>query len=77
MTGRKCLAIEISPAYVDLCIQRWQDFTGEKATLNSLTFAEVKDARCDLNCDMAEAIEIAGEAVPPTEGCMADERASR
>jgi hypothetical protein len=27
MSGRKCLAIEISPAYVHLCIQRWQDFT--------------------------------------------------
>lgn len=31
MTGRRCLAIELSPAYVDVAIKRWQDFTGEKA----------------------------------------------
>ena len=32
MTGRRCYAIEINPAYVDVCIQRWQDFTEEQAT---------------------------------------------
>jgi DNA modification methylase len=32
MTTRACHAIEINPAYVDVTIQRWQDFTGEKAT---------------------------------------------
>lgn len=31
MTGRRCLAVELSPAYVDVAIKRWQDFTGEKA----------------------------------------------
>jgi hypothetical protein len=31
MTARACHAIEINPAYVDVTIQRWQDFTGEKA----------------------------------------------
>ena len=45
MTGRKCLAIEISPAYCDVAILRWQDFTGETAMLDGRTFAEVKDAR--------------------------------
>ena len=29
--GRKCRAIEISPAYVDVAITRWQNFTGQKA----------------------------------------------
>jgi DNA modification methylase len=32
MTARSCHAIEVNPAYVDVTIQRWQDFTGEKAT---------------------------------------------
>jgi len=53
MTGRKCLAIEISPAYCDVAILRWQDFTGEKATLDGRTFAEVTDARYNENGDRA------------------------
>lgn len=32
MTGRACHAIEISPQYVDVAIQRWQNFTGQQAT---------------------------------------------
>jgi DNA modification methylase len=32
MTGRACHAIEISPAYVDVTILRWQAFTGATAT---------------------------------------------
>jgi len=31
MTGRSIHAIELSPAYVDVAVKRWQDFTGEKA----------------------------------------------
>jgi DNA modification methylase len=34
MTGRSCHAIEIDTAYVDVAIERWQDFTGQKATLD-------------------------------------------
>jgi DNA modification methylase len=33
MTGRACHAIELDPAYVDVSIKRWQNFTGQKATL--------------------------------------------
>ena len=29
--GRSCLAMELSPAYVDVAIRRWQDFTGDAA----------------------------------------------
>jgi DNA modification methylase len=29
--GRRCMAIEIDPLYVDICIQRWEEFTGKKA----------------------------------------------
>jgi DNA modification methylase len=31
MTGRACHAIEINPTYIDVTIERWQNFTGEKA----------------------------------------------
>lgn len=31
MTGRACYAAELSPAYVDVAVQRWQAFTGEVA----------------------------------------------
>lgn len=30
-TQRRCLGVEISPAYVDVAIRRWQDMTGEAA----------------------------------------------
>jgi DNA modification methylase len=33
MTGRCVYAMELSPAYVDVAVKRWQDFTGEKAKL--------------------------------------------
>ena len=47
MTGRACHAIEISPAYVDVAIKRWQDFTGHKATLegDGRTFSEIAESR--------------------------------
>lgn len=47
MTGRSCLAIELSPAYVDVAVQRWQDFTGQQAVLEATgqTFAEVAAVR--------------------------------
>ena len=32
-TGRTCHAIELSPAYVDVAVLRWQAFTGEAARL--------------------------------------------
>jgi DNA modification methylase len=41
MTGRKCYAIEISPAYIDVSIVRWQNFTGKEAKLGEETFAQV------------------------------------
>lgn len=35
MTGRACHAIELNPAYVDVAVKRWQDFTGKKAVLEA------------------------------------------
>lgn len=34
-TGRCCYAIELNPAYVDVAVKRWQDFTGQEATLEA------------------------------------------
>ncbi|WP_428548208.1 DNA modification methylase [Profundibacter sp.] len=33
-TGRACLGIELNPAYVDVAVERWQQFTGQQATLD-------------------------------------------
>lgn len=34
-SGRLCRAVEIEPAYVDVAVIRWQEFTGQKATLEA------------------------------------------
>lgn len=46
-TGRRCRAIEISPPYVDVAIERWQKATGRDATLEAdgRTFAAQKAER--------------------------------
>jgi DNA modification methylase len=33
ITGRRCLAIELNPAYVDIAVRRWQEFSGAVAYL--------------------------------------------
>nr|WP_091844361.1 DNA methyltransferase [Palleronia pelagia] len=46
-TGRVCCAIELDPAYLDVCVQRWQAFTGQQAVLagSGDAFADVARAR--------------------------------
>lgn len=46
-TGRVCFGIELNPAYVDVAVKRWQDFTGQRATLegDGRTFAELTPER--------------------------------
>jgi DNA modification methylase len=46
-TGRVCLAMELDPAYVDVAVTRWQDFTGETAVLEGegLTLEQARAAR--------------------------------
>jgi DNA modification methylase len=46
MTGRHIHACELNPAYVDVAVTRWQDFTGNKAILEATgqTFSEVKES---------------------------------
>jgi DNA modification methylase len=45
--GRSCHALEISPAYVDVAVKRWQNFTGCLATLgdSSGTFQDIETER--------------------------------
>jgi DNA modification methylase len=47
MTGRHIYAVELNPAYVDVAVKRWQDFTGQQAILESdgRTFADVASQR--------------------------------
>jgi DNA modification methylase len=47
MTGRHVYAVELSAAYVDVAVTRWQAFTGQDATLESTgkTFSEMKEDR--------------------------------
>lgn len=50
MTGRSIHAIELSPAYVDVAVIRWQEFTGAEATLEATgqSFAAVRDERAQM-----------------------------
>jgi DNA modification methylase len=47
MTGRHIYAVELNPAYVDVAVKRWQDFTGQQATLDGdgRTFDEIAGTR--------------------------------
>lgn len=47
MTGRRCYAIELNPAYVDVAVERWQAFTGKLAVLagDGRSYADVKSER--------------------------------
>jgi DNA modification methylase len=46
-SGRRCIAVELAPQYVDVAVLRWQALTNRKATLEggSLTFDEVQVER--------------------------------
>lgn len=48
--GRRCRAMELSPAFVDVAVRRWQDATGREAVLDGpepRTFAEITEERLD------------------------------
>lgn len=46
-SGRRCYALEIHPGYVDMAVRRWQEFTGDEATLegDGRTFEDVAAER--------------------------------
>ena len=35
---RRCYAVELNPAYVDMAVRRWQNYTSRSATLNGTKF---------------------------------------
>jgi len=45
--GRKCRALDISPAFIDVAVRRWEKATGQKAILefSGMTFDEVTEKR--------------------------------
>jgi len=47
MIGRSCYGMELDPIYCDVIVDRWQQFTGKQAVLQSTgqPFGEVKDGR--------------------------------
>lgn len=45
MADRVVLGVELDPAYVDVAITRWQNFTGKVATLDGRAFSEVEQER--------------------------------
>ena len=55
MTDRISHAVELSPAYVDVAVLRWQAFTGEQALLENAggTFAEVSFSQLKETADAA------------------------
>lgn len=65
MTGRACHAIELSPEYVDVCVNRWQNFTGKEATLEASgqTYADVLDDRYDAEADSKGSYDVAIDAM--------------
>ena len=53
--GRRVFAMQISPAYADVAVERWQTETGRGAILdgNVRTFAEVRKERLGGVVDVA------------------------
>jgi DNA modification methylase len=48
-TGRVCFGIELNPAYADVAVERWQQFTGANAVLADTgeTFADLEAKKAD------------------------------
>jgi DNA modification methylase len=56
-TGRRALAMELDPGYVDVAIRRWQDYTGKEAVheATGLTFDELAKQRDEADASESEA----------------------
>jgi DNA modification methylase len=67
MTGRAIHAIELNPAYVDVAVKRWQDFTGHEARLegDGRTFAEISAGQTQ---DMSDETRNETQADPSEAG---------
>jgi DNA modification methylase len=60
-TARESRLMELDPRYCDVIVKRWQDFTGNKATLESTnqTFEDVASNRYDWKKDSAASYDVA------------------
>lgn len=65
LTARICHAIELNPAYVDVAVERWQNFTGQQAIHEETgkTYEDIKDARFNPDKNSAEGYSVATEAL--------------
>jgi site-specific DNA-methyltransferase (adenine-specific) len=59
--GRYARLMELDPKYCDVTVKRWQEFTGNKATLESTgqTFEDVASNRYDWKKDSAASYDVA------------------
>jgi DNA modification methylase len=60
-TNRQARLMELDPKYCDVAVKRWQEFTGNKATLESTgqTFEDVASNRYDWKKDSAASYDVA------------------
>lgn len=61
MEGRVCLGLELDPAYVDVIVRRWQDFTHQEAVCDGKSFTDLERERGALD---QESINAAGTEKP-------------
>lgn len=56
MSGRVCLALDLTPACIDMAVRRWQDFTGSSAVreADGRSFDELSDATAETETDALE-----------------------
>jgi DNA modification methylase len=59
-TGRRAAAIEVAPAYVDVAVRRWQQYTGKTAVLagSDQSFEDIESDRivAETNADHKETV---------------------
>jgi DNA modification methylase len=55
ITGRTCVGLELSPAYADVIVRRWQEYTGEVAVreADGKTFEELSPPTAEGGTDVA------------------------
>lgn len=53
-SGRVARLIELDPKYCDVIVRRWQEYTGQAATLNGRSFEEIQHGRTQTQTDASE-----------------------